>query len=163
MLPDGAMQGLRAYESHHVDAPAEALRNAVGLPDASEFVVTTPLFIMDELSGLIVVAGEGQLSKASRDALQALSSQVALALESAAVTEQLLRRQSEARFASLVQNSSDVVTVLERRTRRSGSRAPRSSASSATQPHELDGTKLTYLVHPDDKPSWCVRRPRRAA
>ena len=39
--------------------------------------------------------------------------QVALALESAALTEDLLRRQSEARFRSLIQNSSDVVTVID--------------------------------------------------
>ena len=46
-------------------------------------------------------------------ALRALATQVALALESAALTEEVHRRASEARFGSLVQHSSDLITVLD--------------------------------------------------
>ncbi len=45
-------------------------------------------------------------------ALRALATQVALALDSAALTEEVHRRSSEARFGSLVQHSSDLITVL---------------------------------------------------
>ena len=65
----------------------------------------------------IVVGSEEELPKSARDGLEALSSQVALALESAELTEEVLRRQSEARFSSLVQNSSDVVMVVVRELR----------------------------------------------
>ena len=84
------------------------------------------------------------------DSLRALSSQVALALESAALTEDLLLRQSEARFASLVKNSSDVVTVIEPTT------VVRYASPSAARvlgyrPEELEGTRFIDLVHQDDK------------
>jgi diguanylate cyclase (GGDEF)-like protein/PAS domain S-box-containing protein len=149
-LPEGAMHGLRALESHHIATPADALREAAGIAEDSTFVITTPLFIMDELQGLIVVAGAGQLAKASGEALQALSSQVALALESAAVTEQLLRRQSEARFSSLVQNSTDVIMVVEAdSTIRFMSPSVERVLGYAAA--ELDGERLTNHVHPDDK------------
>ena len=41
------------------------------------------------------------------------AAQLALALEGEMLTEDVHRRQSEARFASLVQNSSDVITVVD--------------------------------------------------
>ena len=53
------------------------------------------------------------MTRAIREGLEALASQVALALESAMLTEDLLRQRSEARFSSLVQNSCDVVAVIE--------------------------------------------------
>ena len=45
--------------------------------------------------------------------LQTLAAQVALALESVALTEVLTRQRSEARVGALVQNSSDVIMVLD--------------------------------------------------
>ena len=48
------------------------------------------------------------------DALDALAASVSLALESAALTEQAHRRENEARFASLVRNASDLITVVDR-------------------------------------------------
>ena len=49
----------------------------------------------------------------SAERSQALATQVSLALESAALTEEVHRRTSEARFGSLVQHSSDLITVLD--------------------------------------------------
>ena len=46
-------------------------------------------------------------------ALETLSAQVSLALESAALASDLLERQSSERFRALMQNSSDVIIVLE--------------------------------------------------
>ena len=81
--------------------------------DVEGSVLVAPLFMRDEFRGLMVVATDEEMPVSVADSLRALSSQVALALESAALTEDLLLRQSEARFASLVKNSSDVVTVIE--------------------------------------------------
>ena len=47
------------------------------------------------------------------DALGALTTQVSLAVEGASLTADLHRRQSEARFRSLVAHSSDLITVLD--------------------------------------------------
>ena len=64
----------------------------------------------------------------------------------------LVRRheQSEARFGSLVRNSSDVVTVLAPDTTIRYA-SPAAERILGYQPHELVGTKLAYLAHPDDR------------
>ena len=48
-----------------------------------------------------------------RAAWPPLATEVSLALESAALTEEVHRRTSEARFGSLVRHSSDLITVLD--------------------------------------------------
>jgi hypothetical protein len=45
--------------------------------------------------------------------LAALATEVSLALESAALTEEVHRRTSEARFGSLVRHATDLITVLD--------------------------------------------------
>ncbi len=109
-----------------------------------------PIFIRDEFRGMMVVATPEAMASSVADSLQALSSQVALALESAALTEDLLIRQSEARFASLVKNSSDVVTVIE------PDSVVRYASPSASRvlgfdPGDLEGSRFVDLIHPDDK------------
>jgi diguanylate cyclase (GGDEF)-like protein/PAS domain S-box-containing protein len=65
---------------------------------------------------VLLVAGEGNASKAERAAIRALATQIALALDSAVLSEEVHRRHGEARFASLVRHASDLITVLERDT-----------------------------------------------
>jgi diguanylate cyclase (GGDEF)-like protein/PAS domain S-box-containing protein len=62
---------------------------------------------------LLVVAGVAAGGRSLQDALRALATQVALALESAELTEEVHRRASEERFGSLVQHASDLITVLD--------------------------------------------------
>ena len=50
--------------------------------------------------------------EAIRASLRALAAQVALALERAALTEEVHRRRGEARFGSLVRHASDLITVI---------------------------------------------------
>jgi diguanylate cyclase (GGDEF)-like protein/PAS domain S-box-containing protein len=69
------------------------------------------LRIRDELRGLLVVVGK-QSADVQRT-LRSLADQVSLALESATLTEEVHRRAGEARFASLVQHASDLITVLD--------------------------------------------------
>ena len=112
--------------------------------------LNAPLFMKEELQGLLVIAGPASVPRAIRDSIEALSSQVALALDSALTTEILLIRQSEARFSSLVQNSSDVVMVVEAdSTIRYMS--PSVERVLGHEAAELEGTKLTVLIHPDDR------------
>ncbi len=59
------------------------------------------------------------------------------------------RAQSEARFRSLVQNSSDVLTVIEADTT-IRYQSPSVERVLGYGPDELVGTKLTDLIHPDD-------------
>jgi diguanylate cyclase (GGDEF)-like protein/PAS domain S-box-containing protein len=70
------------------------------------------LEVRDEARGVLLAAGPGNLSGSQRAALQSLATSVSLALEGAALTEDLHRRESEARFSSLVARSSDLITVV---------------------------------------------------
>jgi diguanylate cyclase (GGDEF)-like protein/PAS domain S-box-containing protein len=75
------------------------------------------LSLRGDARGLLVVSGAPAASRALRSAqhgaLRALATQISLALESAALTEEVHRRESEARFGSLVQHASDLITVLD--------------------------------------------------
>jgi diguanylate cyclase (GGDEF)-like protein/PAS domain S-box-containing protein len=59
------------------------------------------------------VAVAESVPSAVKSSLAALATTVSLALESAALTEEVHRRAGEARFASLVQHASDLITVLD--------------------------------------------------
>jgi len=75
--------------------------------------VVLGLSVRSETRGLLVVCGEHAGARAAKDGLRSLATQVSLALESAALTEEVHRRTSEARFGSLIRASSDLITVLD--------------------------------------------------
>jgi diguanylate cyclase (GGDEF)-like protein/PAS domain S-box-containing protein len=133
----------------------ESHESTIGVPlslpqDVEGSVLVAPLFMRDQLRGMMVIETMHEMPASVADSLRALSSQVALALESAALTEDLLLRQSEARFASLVKNSSDVVTVIEPTTMVRYA-SPSASRMLGSGPEELEGTRFIDLVHQDDK------------
>ena len=73
-----------------------------------------PLAAREDRRGLLIVAAPTPFSPLLLDALDGLSASVSLALESAALSDEVHRRQNELRFASLVQNASDLITVVDR-------------------------------------------------
>src|SRR5207244_5562980 len=75
--------------------------------------VVAPLTFRGEVRGAIVVSSPVPVTRDLVDALGALATQVSLAVEGASLAEDLHRRQSEARFRSLVAHSSDLITVLD--------------------------------------------------
>ena len=86
---------------------------------------------------------------AARDALAAVAAQAALALARVGLLEELERRDDDARFRSLVQHASDVITVV------AGDGIVRYQARSVARvfgyrPAELVGRPLTQVLHPDD-------------
>jgi diguanylate cyclase (GGDEF)-like protein/PAS domain S-box-containing protein len=120
------------------------------MPDETRFLFVAPLFMLDEMKALLCMGSEAPLPRSTCEALETLSSQAALALESAALTEDLLRRRSEARFSSLVQNSSDVVMVVAADSSMTYV-SPSVERVLGQEPAQLTGSKLTEHVHPDDK------------
>jgi diguanylate cyclase (GGDEF)-like protein/PAS domain S-box-containing protein len=152
ILPEWKRQRLQSHRSYEVPVRGAELVSVLGIPSSAAFVLNAPLFMKDELRGTLVAAGPARVPKSIRDAIEALSSQVALALDSARVTEELVRRQSEARFSSLVQNSSDVVMVVDADSsiRYMSPSVERVLGHSAG---ELEGAKLTGLIHGEDKAS----------
>ena len=108
-----------------------------------------PLTIQRELRGAVITVGDRPLPDEVKDGLELLAAQVALALESSQLTEDLLYRQSEARFRSLVQNSSDVITVVEPDTT-IRYQTPSVTAVLGYEPDELTSTPLVRLIHEED-------------
>ncbi|HET7722257.1 MAG TPA: ATP-binding protein [Acidimicrobiales bacterium] len=82
-------------------------------PPPAGAVVTIPVATRGSVYGTIAVAGPGPPPPEIIDALRTLAAQVALALEGAALTEALRRREREEAAAVLVQQSSDVITVVD--------------------------------------------------
>ena len=135
------------------DLPVRDLdsESSVGAPDATGIACLAPLFIRDELRGLIKVRSAAPLTRITKEALLALAAEVALALESAALTESVLRSRSEARFRSLFQHSSDLVTVVSSDTSIMYL-SPSVERILDLRPAQLEGTRFSELVHEEDLP-----------
>ena len=76
-------------------------------------VVVLPLSVRGEARGVLLAQTVGPPQRELVDSLEALASQVSLAVEGASLAEDLHRRRSEARFGSLVAHASDLITVLD--------------------------------------------------
>ena len=112
-LPDPLRS--RFFEKQPIDVGtngAAPLREALGLPYDGRAFFAAPMFIQEELRGAIGVSSRLDLPEAIKDGLVALSSQVALALESAVLKEDLHKRRSEERFSSLIRHASDIIMIL---------------------------------------------------
>jgi diguanylate cyclase (GGDEF)-like protein/PAS domain S-box-containing protein len=90
-----------------------------------------------------------EASRQARGALEALATQLALALERAHLTEEIHAQRSEARFASLVQNSSDLITVVGPDATITY-QSPSSEHVLGYRPEELVGTRFDRLVAQED-------------
>ena len=100
-----------AYEARLFSSSDDAARAIAGEPE-TRYSEELPLMVRGEARGELVVDGPVPLTASQRSALESLATSVSLALESAALTEDLHRRESEARFSSLVARSSDLITVV---------------------------------------------------
>ncbi len=87
-------------------------RRVVSLTRAGQTWSVAPLVIREDLTGLLSVLSPTRLGRATEESLGTLATEVALALQSATLTEDALYRRSEARLSSLVQNASDVICIV---------------------------------------------------
>ena len=143
----------RLIEGHGYQVPLDESilgRQGLGLPEEHTTAFVAPLFTLDELSGILVVTVRGELSRQVGESLESLTSQVALALESAALTEDLLIQQSQARFASLVKNSSDLVMVIEADTEIKYA-SPSASRVLGRDADDLEGSRFSDLIAQEDR------------
>jgi diguanylate cyclase (GGDEF)-like protein/PAS domain S-box-containing protein len=130
---------------HVVAADAEP-----GLPVTSADTLLLPLSVRGETLGLLTIASESRITRALQSSLTALATEVSLALESAALSEEVHRRTSEARFGSLVQHSSDLITVLDA----TGSvvyQSPSIERVLGYTPEEIVGTRFDRLLQPGEE------------
>ena len=119
---------------------------------------------------IIMLESDDVLSDEGAEGLAKLGADVALALDSSAFKEDMLVQRSEARFRSLVQNSTDVVVVVKP----DGEvqyQSPSGERVLGYPDAELLGTNLRQLIHRTMCRSWrrswlmwsIARRRRRAS
>ena len=108
-----------------------------------------PVIVDRQLRGKLIVGRIVNGADAFLPVLKLVCSQMALALHSAEAAEERLRARTERQFRSLVQNSSDVVTLLgpDDLVRY---QSPGVRAVLGRDPADLVGQPLAALVHPDD-------------
>lgn len=95
-----------------LESVPEKVRSELRLGDG-QTALFLPLSVRDEARGLLVLCSAVGIPRELVDSLESLASQVSLAVDGATLAQDLHRRQSEARFRSLVAHSSDLITVLD--------------------------------------------------
>jgi diguanylate cyclase (GGDEF)-like protein/PAS domain S-box-containing protein len=130
--------------------PPPYVRGDLRLPEGQTTIVA-PLTVRGEVRGAIVVSSPVSLTRDLTDALGALATQVSLAVEGASLAADLHRRQSEARFRSLVAHSSDLITVLDA----DGLityQSPSIERLLGYRVDEVEGTRFDRLLSETDRP-----------
>jgi diguanylate cyclase (GGDEF)-like protein/PAS domain S-box-containing protein len=125
------------------------LLNALDLPRdwTSGRVLALP--VRRDVLGLLLVAGPKSTPRQVGSALEALVTQLALALEGAQLTEEIHRQNSETRFASLVQHASDLITVVGPDATITY-QSPSSERVLGYAPDELVGTRFDRILVSED-------------
>jgi diguanylate cyclase (GGDEF)-like protein/PAS domain S-box-containing protein len=145
-LPDGLAEVVAdrrahvAYDTTPVDIAGAADRASV---------VVLPLVSQNELRGLIMVTSDTPVAVEAVESLSDFASAVALALEAAALTESLHRRKSERRFKAIIENSADLLMVVDP----DGGLAfasPSVARLAGVEAEALLGVSALRAVHPDD-------------
>ena len=116
-----------------------------------EAVAVLPLSVRSDVRGLLIVSTTARISPEVADSLDALGTQVSLALEGASLAEDLHRRQSEARFRSLVAHSSDLITVLDENGRVTY-QSPSIERVLGYRVDEVEGRRFDWLLSEQDRP-----------
>jgi diguanylate cyclase (GGDEF)-like protein/PAS domain S-box-containing protein len=133
----------------HADPPPY-VRGDLRLAEGHTTTVA-PLTVRGEVRGAIVISSPVSLTLDLVDALGAVATQVSLAVEGASLAEDLHRRQSEARFRSLVAHSSDLITVLDA----DGLityQSPSIERLLGYRVDEVEGTRFDRLLSETDRP-----------
>jgi diguanylate cyclase (GGDEF)-like protein/PAS domain S-box-containing protein len=108
---DWLRQACESKRMVYPSVPAH-VRGDLRLPE-DQTTVVAPLTLRDVVRGALVMSSTESVGEDLCDAIGALATQVSLAVEGATLAADLHRRQSEARFRSLVAHSSDLITVLD--------------------------------------------------
>ncbi|MFF9238939.1 aminotransferase class I/II-fold pyridoxal phosphate-dependent enzyme [Streptomyces sp. NPDC014801] len=120
-----------------------------GLPRALVCAMAPPDTSADtEPAGALVAAAPERRLSEVRGALEILASHAGLAVERVALRQEIVRRESEAYFRTLVRNASDVILIVDDDTT---VRYASPSARAVFGRADLTGTALRELVAPGDR------------
>ncbi|MFE0257048.1 aminotransferase class I/II-fold pyridoxal phosphate-dependent enzyme [Streptomyces sp. NPDC059010] len=151
LLPPERAAGLTPHRAQLVAVDALDADIASGLSDFSSVLVcpmTPPDRPAGDIPGALLVAGPpGRLTE-TRSSLEILASHAGLATERVKLRQEIIRRESEAYFRTLVRNASDVILILEDD---DTIRYASPSAASVFGSTDLAGRPLPELVDPRDR------------
>lgn len=139
-----AVHNSNAFDLRDVESPEDL----VSVHDVS--VVVLPLVSQNALRGAIFVTSPAPIPAEAVLSLSDFASEVALALEAAALVESLHRRKSERRFKALIEQSSDLLMVVGREGVVSFA-SPSASRVLGVDSGDLVEAAPLPSVHPDDR------------
>jgi diguanylate cyclase (GGDEF)-like protein/PAS domain S-box-containing protein len=142
---------VRALGSDRVSVLAAGIREELQVKPGAERVLQLELRPAgpDKPALRLIVAGEAGEDEETRYALRTLAHQVSLALSSAELSAEVHRRTSEARFSTLVQNSSDLITVLSA-DHTILYQSPSIERVLGYSAEEVTGSSFERLLHPEE-------------
>ena len=126
------------------------IRAALGFSPAERSGIVVPLLVRDRLVAAFSVLSRSPFGFDAIQSVLALRDQTALALATEELTADLYRRRAERRFAALIENSSDVITIIDD----AGLityHTPSSAQALGYERDELLGVSLLELIHADDR------------
>jgi diguanylate cyclase (GGDEF)-like protein/PAS domain S-box-containing protein len=150
LLTEAGSNWLRASSHASLLAVPDRVRSELRLFEG-QAVLVFPLSVRDEARGVLAICSTEAVRREQVDSLDSLATQVSLAVEGASLAEDLHRRQSEARFRSLVAHSSDLITVLDA----NGVvtyQSPSIERVLGYNADEVEGTRFERLVAEADRP-----------
>lgn len=143
-LPDLTLEAV-TVES----APDASVLRTLGLPPHPGHIGQLPISVRGELRGTFLVAAARRPMRTTVDSLATLAGQVILALESIDLSRELAERRSQLRLASLIQNASDVIAIVDR-TSHVRYASPSAARVLGFTPSELEDRQLAFLARPAD-------------
>ena len=90
-----------------------ARERVLSIDEPGRIMSFAPLFVGDQIAGALAVRGPRRLGRAAKESLETLASEVALALQTVALTEESVNQRAEARLGSLIRNSTDVICIVD--------------------------------------------------
>ncbi|MER6671897.1 aminotransferase class I/II-fold pyridoxal phosphate-dependent enzyme [Streptomyces sp. NPDC000983] len=142
-----------ALRASHLTTPdtlgAALATEFAGLPAVLVCPMTQPDRPADGPAGALLVAGPARRLAETRGSLEILASHAGLAVERVRLRQEVVRRESEAYFRTLVRNTSDVILIVEDD---DTIRYASPSAGAVFGTSELAGSSLPDLMDPRDRP-----------
>ncbi|MFI7413330.1 aminotransferase class I/II-fold pyridoxal phosphate-dependent enzyme [Streptomyces sp. NPDC049627] len=151
VLPAERAAGLAPRRAELVDADVldpDITAELSGLTSVLVCPMTPPDRPAGDMPGVLLVAGPPARLGETRSSLEILASHAGLATERVTLRQEIIRRESEAYFRTLVRNASDVILILEDD---DTIRYASPSAASVFGSTELVGRPLPELVDPRDR------------
>ena len=149
-LSDTLLADLQAGRTVELGGRPLGVRIALGFSVDARAGIIVPVRVRDRLNAAFSVLNIAPLGFDATESVLTLRDQAALALETDELAADLYRRRAERRFAALIENSSDVITIVNDHGVITY-HTPSTAQVLGFERDELVGRPLAELVHDDDQ------------